>query len=166
MDTAQLKRVLATDDRVREVFRDVLPRNHVPSPRTLSPDGSPVGYILNTDPCQQPGEHWVCLYIDSNGRGEYFDSYGLPPLHPDVTRALDQGTQTWTWNTRRLQSLDTAVCGQYTVFYALHRVRGYTMADIVHLFPRDNTPEDNDTLVYDFVYRHFLVVAPYWATSL
>ena len=157
MDTEQLMRVLASDDRTREVFRDVLPRNHMPS----LPRHAPVGYVFNTDPCQQPGEHWVALYIGLDRRGEYFDSYGLPPLHPDVTRWMNDRTTTWTWNRQRLQSLDTAVCGQYCVFYALHRVRGYTMADVVALFP--GIPADNDALVYDFVDRHYLVTAPYWA---
>ena len=29
-----------------------------------------------------PGELWVAMYFDKNGKGEYFDSYGLSPqLH-------------------------------------------------------------------------------------
>ena len=27
----------------------------------------------------KPGEHWIAVYFKNRGRGEYFDSYGLPP---------------------------------------------------------------------------------------
>ena len=145
MNTDQLKRILDTDAWTRVVFRDVLPRNHTPSLENLCYN-RPVGYILNTDPCNQPGEHWVALFIAADGDGDYFDSYGLPPLHPELTSLMTRGSRVWTWNTRQLQSIATAVCGQYCVFYELHRARGYTMDDIVHMF--EGSPADNDTLVY------------------
>ena len=40
-------------------------------------------FIVNTDPSTKPGEHWVAISKNSDGTGEYFDSYGLPPLHKE-----------------------------------------------------------------------------------
>jgi hypothetical protein len=33
--------------------------------------------VCNTDPHHRPGEHWICINVDVQGRGEYFDSFGL-----------------------------------------------------------------------------------------
>jgi len=32
--------------------------------------------VCNTDPSDKPGQHWVCIYVDDDGRGEFFDSFG------------------------------------------------------------------------------------------
>jgi hypothetical protein len=39
--------------------------------------------VINTDPHDKPGAHWVCLYVTSPVV-EYFDSYRLPPIHRDM----------------------------------------------------------------------------------
>ena len=41
--------------------------------------GFPSAIIMNTQEHWKPGEYWVALYIDENGYGYYFDSYGMPP---------------------------------------------------------------------------------------
>ena len=35
--------------------------------------------ILNTDPKDLPGTHWLALYATQSGRIELFDSFGLSP---------------------------------------------------------------------------------------
>ena len=35
--------------------------------------------VLNKDPADEPGEHWVAVYINEDRKGEYFDSYGMTP---------------------------------------------------------------------------------------
>jgi hypothetical protein len=37
------------------------------------------GLIVNTDPHNKPGSHWVAIYGDGDGHTEFFDSYGKPP---------------------------------------------------------------------------------------
>ena len=47
-------------------------------PKTI--DGTlPAAFVCNTDDGDEPGEHWIALYLDADGRGDYFCSYGLPP---------------------------------------------------------------------------------------
>ena len=124
MNTTQLQRVLDEDRRTSTVFQGVFPQNHrPPQPHP------PVGYILNTDPCDRPG-----VFFDREGHSEYFDSYGLPPLSPAITRWLTETTRRWTWNTQPLQSDTTAVCGQYCLFYAAHRARDVPMLQIMAMF--------------------------------
>jgi hypothetical protein len=66
-------------------LRDVLTRNLGPSfggvyPRDLlSETLDQKAIVINTDPHDQPGAHWVCVYLNTPVV-EYFDSYGLPPM--------------------------------------------------------------------------------------
>jgi len=32
--------------------------------------------VANTQPSDQDGEHWISIYVDRNGDGKYFDSFG------------------------------------------------------------------------------------------
>ena len=41
--------------------------------------GKDFGIIVNTDKSDQPGEHWVALYIDNPSSIMYYDSYGDKP---------------------------------------------------------------------------------------
>ena len=37
--------------------------------------------VCNTDISYRPGQHWVVIDVDDEGRySEYFDSFGRPPL--------------------------------------------------------------------------------------
>jgi len=36
-------------------------------------------FVANTHTSDHPGEHWISIYIDRNGDGKYFDSFGRPP---------------------------------------------------------------------------------------
>ena len=69
MNTIELERMVA--DCVRR-FDGVFSSDHLPTkPRLL---------VSNTDPSDMPGEHWVAIYVDDDGRyGEYFDSLGRRP---------------------------------------------------------------------------------------
>lgn len=48
------------------------------------------GMVVNTDPSWKQGEHWVSIFIDENGYGEYFDSFGFPPLKKEVISFLSK----------------------------------------------------------------------------
>ena len=92
---------------------------------------------------QTSGGHWVAAWND-----EYFDSYGREPI-----KELKSRRRHWIWNERVLQSPLSSVCGQYCVYYLLHRARGYSMNDIVKDFTMDL--DENDQFVYDFVREQY-----------
>lgn len=58
---------------------------------------TPTNLISNLDPDSKPGSHWVGIHIDSNGFGQYFDSYGRPPTgyHKDF---LKRNARHWDFN--------------------------------------------------------------------
>ena len=99
----------------------------------------------------------MAVFFDREGHGEYFDSYGYPPLSPVITRWLAETTRRWTWNTQTLQSDTTAVCGHYCLLYAARRARDVPMSQIVAMFT--GPPLENDVMVYDVIGRGFLVDA-------
>lgn len=149
MNTQQLKEVLKKDPVAYAKFCGVYAENTLPRRVTSFPSG----YIANTDPDKQPGRHWVAFYLSSPQQGEFFDSYGHPPqvYSSHFVKFLDQNVQEWTFNNKQLQSNFTNVCGDYCIFYLLHRARGVSMNSIVNLF--SSNKERNDVLVYDYVMR-------------
>lgn len=36
--------------------------------------------IVNTHPSNQPGEHWLAIYITDDGIGRFYDSFGNPRI--------------------------------------------------------------------------------------
>ena len=145
MNTVQIRQILEADPYTRDVFAGVYPRDRLP--RTIK---YPSGHVFNTD--TEEGEHWIAIYVDEHGRGEYFDSYGLPPLHRTFLNFLNAHCTSWTFNDKQLQELSSKVCGQYCVFFLLHRCRGLSMNTIVNMFGQNL--KDNDVLVYDFVTKY------------
>ena len=45
----------------------------------------PMGFIMNLDPSDKPGSHWVAVYINGDSI-EYFDPLAGPPSEDFVNR--------------------------------------------------------------------------------
>ena len=89
-------RALALDDpQLRRVFQGVYPAEKLPQSPTKTVRA---GYIVNTDPAGEPGEHWLGLWKEQN-KCEIFDSYGLP-LHVYKDPELHQWWSQWKYLTR------------------------------------------------------------------
>ena len=136
MDTLEIEQVLSYDAHVKPQWGGVFANNHLPLDVNY-----PSALVVNTDPCTEPGEHWVAIYFTPDVQGEYFDSYGLPPTSK-VKRFL--GKKAWhvIYNGVQLQGLVSSTCGHYCLFYLLHRCRNYSMADIVNMFGSDTAQND------------------------
>jgi hypothetical protein len=80
--------------------------------------------------------------LDTNGQGEYFDSYGLPPLSRHVVNFMITNARHWTFNKRQLQNAITTMCGAYTIFFLMHRSQyGQPMKETINkMFPDVNSP--------------------------
>ena len=132
-------------------------------PRTI--DKYPYGFVANTDPSSEPGLHWISIYISAERKGSFFDSYGKPAefYGTSFVDFLNSQCDEWDFNTRKLQSDWSDVCGQYCVFYLSHRARGYSMNKIVQLF-NDNTML-NDAKVSHFVNTQHHPLGMFYFTS-
>ena len=109
----------------------------------------PFSLVCNTDPNTETGEHWIAVHVDEEGNGEYFDSYGLPPLQDAFENCLNRHCKTWTWNDRQIQQLASTVCGQHCIFYLTQRYLGLSLQEIRSFFTEDF--RDNDRIVESYV---------------
>lgn len=137
MNTQQLLEHLQSDPATRLIVLGVFPRNKLP--RVVC---HPSGLICNTDPASRPGEHWICLFIDHNGVGEYFDSFGLPPLHRVFVKYLNKHCVSWTHNSQTLQDMNAETCGLYCLYYLKMRCRGVTRERLLRIFSHDYAAND------------------------
>lgn len=144
MDTLQIEKCLSTlpVQNFGVYAADCLPHHISPS----------TALVVNTDPHNEGGTHWVAFYLDENfndGRGmiEYFDSYGQPPHLQFYQGFLRRNARRYLYNEHRLQSDTTRVCGQYCLVYLYFRTRhDLRMTDFVQLFG-DGSTSDNDAAI-------------------
>ena len=111
----------------------------------------PGALIANTDPARLPGEHWVAMVFHSDGTGEYFDPYGLPPLHDEFITYMNYHCPLgWAYNPITLQCLSCVTCGHYCVLYVKFICNGKTYCDYISLFTYNN-PILNDKIIRHLV---------------
>lgn len=108
----------------------------------------PSGLIVNTDGHTRPGEHWVAMYVDRDGRGLYFDSYGLPPIIPQHIARLRRNCKFFRCNIKQLQSDSSDVCGQFCIVFLHFMSCGFGMSRFNNLFS-DNLAR-NDKIVREY----------------
>lgn len=142
MNTQQLQCIINCDSLMKNRVLGVFPFDKIPDKY----DHRPLGLIINIDNSEQAGRHWIAVYFDSHGLGELFDSYGNSPEYFGLKSSLN-------YNDVRLQSPFSDVCGQYCIFFLLHRCRGITMKEIVERF--SNNVNKNDSFVRQYVHNVF-----------
>ena len=92
----------------------------------------PMGLIANTDKASDPGTHWIAIFIDKDGIGEYFDSYGLPPLLNEFTDFLHNFCiNGYFYNRNILQCITCITCGQYCTAYLTARFNGISYSEYI-----------------------------------
>ena len=105
MREEQLRETLRRHRVTGQYFEDVYPCDLLPS---LRPGKA---YVVNTQPQDQPGEHWFALYRKPNGEVRYMDSYGA---HPPAFL----GRYKLTFTEDRYQGMQP-FCGLYCLLFVL-----------------------------------------------
>ena len=95
----------------------------------------PSAFVCNTQNSDQPGEHWVAMYVDEIG--DYFDPNGQKPQQSEFTNFINEHCSQWSPNDRLLQSPISTVCGQYCVAFLIFRCRNISMHAFARLFTSD-----------------------------
>lgn len=107
---------------------------------------APVYIISNLDPDNKPGSHWVAIHINTDGVGEYFDTFGRKPTSHHLS-FLCKNTKKWIYNSNVIQSVFSSLCGQYCLLYLYFKLRGMSLNDFICMFS-DNTIY-NDVLLLE-----------------
>lgn len=127
-------------------FAGVFERDHVPK------FARGKLYVINTDECTRPGEHWLTVYYTPSGNKEFFDSYAQLPSYYGFRGQF-------TYGRMPLQGLLSQTCGQYCVAYATYRLKHkYSMKHFLSEFTEDTVR--NDIAVHQFVEENFNLNLP------
>ena len=105
-------------------------------------------YIMNTDPSDLPGKHWVAMF--TGDKPEFFDSLGNPPSFYRKTfeQFLINAGPDYIYNCQRIQDFGSTTCGYYCIYYVLLKSMGYSINDIVTSFGKNL--QSNDRIVESF----------------
>ena len=143
MNTYDIFRLLGK--RCKDSFLGVFAKDRLPS---KLPPRRPLFMICNFDAHDKGGSHWIAMYVDEVGQGEYFDSFGRKPIDTFET-FLNKNCSSWTYNDKQVQSVISKFCGHYCVFYCLFKDLRYDLSDIMKSFTTDTAL--NDMMVHKFV---------------
>ena len=75
METDHISQLLARDPLM--CHYEVVAKDTLPEVVSTYPSA----FVCNTHYSDQPGEHWVAMYVDEIG--DYFDPYGQKPRHAE-----------------------------------------------------------------------------------
>ena len=78
MNTFQIAQVLTKDPFTKGSFSGVYACDELIS---IEINKYPKSFVVNTDPIELPGTHWIAIYFNEQMKGEFFDSYGNHPFH-------------------------------------------------------------------------------------
>ncbi len=112
-----VEKILEHDHLTQKIFLGALARDELPHNPPI-----PCCFIVNTQPRNQAGEHWIAFSFSKNGFCDFFDSYGLSPEYYNLLEYINATATSWTWNKKRLQG-SSEFCGYYCVLYLLFKVR-------------------------------------------
>ena len=152
MNNYEIETLLRRCPDVNTVFKGVYASDTLPYISEKSKTAQ--AFIVNTAKSYEAGEHWIAIYQPGgkNSMIEYFDSYGIPVFVPRIRDILGN---LYLGNKNQIQSLFSAVCGQYSIFFLWKRCQGFLMQEIVRHFTSD--PVFNDWYVNDMIEKHFQI---------
>ena len=82
METDRISQLLARDPLM--CYYEVVAKVTLPEVVSTYPSA----FVCNTHDSDQPGEHWVAMYVDEIG--DYFDPYGQKPQHTEFTNFMNK----------------------------------------------------------------------------
>lgn len=152
MNSINIKDTLNSNNLTKYKFKGVFACNKLPTHPVLKPSF----YVANTDPSHKPGEHWVAFYFPKNKPAEYFCSAGQYP-NKYFRLFLNKNCKTFTYNSLRIQSETSILCGVYCCVFIYLRCKNISFKLILKLFNYFNLYY-NDILVlslFKYIFKNF-----------
>lgn len=136
MNTLTIERRLSRSALTNRYFLGVFPCDRVPRIHKF-----PSSLVLNLDPASQAGSHWVAVFALSPHKLYYFDSYGMAPT--DCVRKSLQQFSKITRNNHIFQSLNSTICGHYSMLFIALSSSGMSFENIIRLLLSKSRYRDN-----------------------
>ena len=107
--------------------------------------------ICNTDPSYKSGEHWVLFFFSGNSV-DFYDSLGRETTYYGSVFIdfIKNFAYDFKQCLRRMQPIQSDLCGHYCLYYAFAKCHGYSMEEII-----DNMVSADD--VVNFVNKIFYI---------
>ena len=107
----------------------------------------PFCVVVNTDPSNLSGTHWIALFCNSTNSIEYYDSLGIwPPISYHIRTYLDKFNNV-QFNSVMLQQPFSITCGNHVILFLYMRCLGFSMNKIISLLKGINA----DKFVSEFI---------------
>lgn len=145
MNSFEIADCLQSLPHTKGLFRGVYPENVL---KSINPHNGM--YVVNLDPWNKPGSHWVAIWLH-NEQKEYFSSYGRPAVTPHIAKFLGDR---YKFNDLLLQHPFSIVCGQYCVYFLCNRADGHSFETILGHFS-SHSLKRNDLIVAEFMNKTF-----------
>jgi len=151
MDTLEIEKILNSDPGLKDSFLGVFASDQLPVIEKY-----PSCLVVNTDPHDKQGLHWIAINFTVDHTGEYFCSYGRPPWVRSIKDFMKKNADKIVINKKCVQTPLSSVCGQWCIFYLVMRYCEFPMR-IVEIA--------NDCYVAAFVNTNFNVVTTVYDTT-
>ena len=102
------------------------------------PTHTPCGYIVNTDPQDKPGKHWLGIWKKGDVC-EVMESFALPLEYYQVEPLNEWIVIHWKYvvtNTMSLQAVNSKSCGHYALMYLEEKTNGQTLQEFLNQFSK------------------------------
>lgn len=128
MDTISIREYIRPYQR-QNIFKGVFPCDSLPTNFSL-----PAVFVINLSPHNEPGTHWIALYISRNGDAFYFDSFGMKPSNFHIIAFLKMHTKTVDFNRKQLQHLSSNKCGQFCCVFIVSVLKNCSINSLISRF--------------------------------
>ena len=128
-------------------FKGVYSKNNLPLRKLVT---RPIAFIINTQNSDEPGEHWVGLFVAKNNIAEFFDSFGRNPLCCEIKKFLIiNDVKILIINKNIIQNIFSDNCGRYCILFIKLKCNGMTFSDFLKLFNKNTL--SNEILIENLI---------------
>lgn len=142
MNTIQLNQVMYNFPQTSKIFLGTLPIDKLHKKVSY-----PSCLIINNQPSNKYGEHWVAIYFDTHQKATFFDSYGKSSSFYKLRTFIKKNSKSYTENKKQLQSISNH-CGYYCVLFLIFKSLGYSLKQFLKNF---NSPVNNDYMISKYL---------------
>ena len=127
MNTKQLWNPLVNNKVTEPYFDGIFPKDML---KII--ENKPKLIICNTDPSDKKGQHWVLFFFERN-LIEFYDPLGhnISYYGNEFSELINKFGNKYKWVKIRTQPINSDLCGEYCLYYAYGRCKGYSMEYII-----------------------------------
>lgn len=148
MNTDQINKILERNRATAPYYLGCFPADKISINSLNSP--FPQSMVINFDPSNEKGTHWVAIFAESPRSVEYYDSLGIwPPLNENISLFLSE-FKLIHFNPYAFQSIRSKNCGKHAIFFLYNRSLGKSLDQILDFLSKISS-SGVDRFVNNFV---------------